>query len=171
MFKRFYPDYRFGTVDDIPNGFFSDNNIKYAVLDIDNTLVPYTASAPDERALRFLKRLAELNIGYCFVSNNHAERVESFCDGLDIFYVAKARKPFRGGIYRAMRHMGAERDNTALIGDQVFTDVYSANRAGILSVMVDPIEAKETPFFGFKRAMEKIVLRNYRNGSEYSAGN
>ncbi len=171
MFKKFYPDYRFRTVDDIPDGFFTDNNIKYAVLDIDNTLVPYTAAAPDERALRFLKRLEGLGIGYCFVSNNHADRVEQFCAGLSIFYISKARKPFRGGIYRAMRHMGAARNNTVLIGDQVFTDIYSANRAGILSVMVDPIEAKETPFFGFKRAMEKIVLRNYRNGSEYNAGN
>ena len=61
-----------------------------------------------------------------------------------------------------MRRLGADKTNTVFIGDQVFTDVYAANRAGILSVMVNPIEAKETHFFGAKRAMERVVLKNYK---------
>ena len=87
--------------------------------------------------------------------------MEKFCRGMDTFYIAKARKPLLGAVKKAMRRMGAKKGNTALIGDQVFTDVYAANRGKLVSVMVDPIEAKETPFFGFKRAMEKIVLKGY----------
>ena len=60
-----------------------------------------------------------------------------------------------------MRHLGAKKENTVLIGDQIFTDVYAGKRAGLLTVMVDPIEAKETPFFGVKRRLEKIVLKDY----------
>ena len=60
-----------------------------------------------------------------------------------------------------MRHLGAIRENTVLIGDQVFTDVYAGKRARVLTIMVDPIEAKETPFFGIKRKLERIVLKNY----------
>lgn len=171
MFKRFYPDYRFPTVADIPDSFFAENNIKFAVLDIDNTLVPYTSRLPDERALDFLARLERLGVRYCFVSNNHKERVEEFCAGMDILYIFDSRKPLTFKMKRVMRSMGADKTNTVLIGDQVFTDVYAANRAGLISVMVDPIEAKETPFFGFKRAMEKIVLKGYYKRSEPDAGN
>ncbi len=161
MFRRFYPDYRFKTIKDIPESFFSDNGIKFAVLDIDNTLVPYTSPLPDETALAFLERLENDGIEYAFVSNNNWERVTAFCDGMDAFFIAKSGKPFIRNIKKVMKKFGAKKENTVLIGDQVFTDVYAANRAGITSVMVDPIEAKETPFFGFKRAMEKVVLKNY----------
>lgn len=164
MYKKFYPDYKFDRVSDIPDSFFIKNNIRFAVLDIDNTLVPYTSPLPDDNARAFLKRLEALGIGYTFVSNNHEDRVKIFCDELDgeKDYIFDARKPFIYKIKRAMRKMGADKTNTVLIGDQVFTDVYAANRAGILSVMVNPIEAKETPFFGMKRAMEKVVLKNYK---------
>jgi len=71
-------------------------------------------------------------------------------------------KPLLFGIKRAMRQLGANKKNTALIGDQVFTDVYAGNRAGLLTFMVEPIEAKETPFFGIKRKLEKVVLKDYK---------
>lgn len=162
MFKKFYPDYRFRAVADIPDSFFEKNNITFAVLDIDNTLVPYTSPLPDDNARAFLARLERLGVRYCFVSNNDAERVEKFCAELgNADYIAKAGKPLTRKLKRAMKNHGADRAHTVLIGDQVFTDVYAAKRAGIISVMVDAIEAKETPFFGFKRAMEKIVLKNY----------
>lgn len=162
MFKRFYPDYHFRCVADIPDSLFEENNIKFAVLDIDNTLVPYTRLLPDERALAFLEELEKKGIKYCFVSNNHRERVEAFCNNMEAYRIFDARKPLVFKIKRAMRKIGADKSSTVLIGDQVFTDVYAANRAGLVSVMVDPIEAKETPFFGFKRAMERVVLRSYR---------
>lgn len=166
VFRRFYPNLRCRSVGDIPDEFFSAHAIRYAVLDIDNTLVAYTSPLPDERALAFLERLTRLGISYCFVSNNHRERVEAFCAGLGSFYIADSRKPLIFNLKRAMRRMGADKENTVLIGDQVFTDVYAANRAGLYSVMVDPIEPKETPFFGFKRAMEKIVMRGYNADRE-----
>ncbi len=162
MFRRFYPDYKFGKVSDIPDSFFTKNNIRFAVLDIDNTLVSYTSPLPDDNARAFLKRLKALGIKYVFVSNNHEGRVKLFCDDLgESDYIYKANKPFVGKIKRVMKSMGAEKGNTVLIGDQVFTDVYAGKRAKLLTVMVDPIEAKETPFFGIKRKMEKVVLKNY----------
>ncbi len=163
MFRRFYPDYKFKKTADIPDSFFVKNNIKFAVLDIDNTLVPYTSPLPDDAARAFLQRLKDLGVRYFFVSNNNEARVKLFCDDLgERDYIAKASKPLVRKIKRAMESMGAKKTNTVLIGDQIFTDVYGGKRAGLLTVMVDPIEAKETPFFGIKRKMEKIVMKNYK---------
>lgn len=162
VFEKFYPDYKFQNVHEIPDSFFAEKGIRFAVLDIDNTLVPYTSSTPTEKAREFIKRLRELGISCCFVSNNDEDRVRLFCTELgEEEYIWKARKPFAHKIKRAMKKMGADKKNTILIGDQVFTDVLGAKLAGIPAVMVDPIEAKETPFFGFKRAMERVVLKNY----------
>lgn len=161
MLKKFYPDYTFSSINDIDFGIFTKRKIKWALLDIDNTLVSYTSPKADDSAKRFLKTLDAIDIKYCFVSNNHKKRVALFAEEFGCGYVCNSMKPLLPGINRAMRMLGAERDKTVLIGDQVFTDIYAGNRAGLLTVMVNPIEAKETPFFGFKRRMEKIVLRNY----------
>ena len=71
MFKRFYPDLRCESIDSIPDEYFLSHGIRYAILDIDNTIVAYTSPLPDERALGFLGRLGRLGIKYCFVSNKH----------------------------------------------------------------------------------------------------
>ena len=164
MFEIFYPDYKFNKVSDIPDSFFLEREIKWALLDIDNTLVPYTSPLPSDDAIAFLDRLESLGIKYIFVSNNDDNRVKLFCDNLgrEYEFLAKARKPLTKKAKSALKKLGADIKNTVLIGDQVFTDVYCGKRLGITAVMVDPIEAKETPFFGFKRRMEKIVLKNYK---------
>lgn len=164
ILKRFYPDCIYPTVHDIEADFFAKRDIKYALLDIDNTLVPYTVELPTARAREFLARLKKEGIKYCFISNNSGERVKLFADEVGERYVAKAKKPRLSGLWRAMEIIGAEPEKTVLIGDQIFTDVYTGKRAGLKTVLVSPIEDKETPFFKFKRAMERIVLKSYRKG-------
>lgn len=158
MIKKLYPDYIFKSISDIDADFFKKNNIKNVILDIDNTLVPYTIPTPDTKASDFFVRLANENIKVCLVSNNNKMRVEKFNEihNFDAFH--RACKPLTGAIRRALRCMQAEKNETALIGDQVFTDVLGGNCAGITTVLVEPIEGKESAFFNFKRKWEKRVL-------------
>lgn len=162
MFKKFYPDIRFKSIKDITADLLKERGIAYALLDIDNTLVSYTSPLADDNARAFLTMLDDTGIKYAFVSNNHKKRVEKFAQEFGAVYVNDAAKPLLFGIRRAMRKIGAVKSKTALIGDQVFTDVYAGKRAGLLTIMVDPIEAKETPFFAVKRYFEKIVLKDMK---------
>ena len=159
IIKRLYPDYIYQSVHTIEADFFKDNNIKYVVLDIDNTLVPYTVKTPTKPAMDFLRRLESEGIKYCFLSNNNQKRVMLFNDNINAPYEANARKPFVRGFNRILKQIGAKKPETLIIGDQIFTDVWTGKRAGVRAMLVDPIEDKETLFFRFKRALEKIVLR------------
>ena len=163
MFERFYPDYKYNSINEIKPEFFAENKIRYALLDIDNTLVSYMSPFADEAAHKFLGMLSELGIKYAFVSNNHKKRVQAFAEEFGVYFVHDSGKPLLFGVKRAMRKLGAKKQETVLIGDQIFTDVYAGKRAGLLTVMVNPIEAKETPFFGLKRRLEKIVLKDYKD--------
>ena len=57
--------------------------------------------------------------------------------------------------------MGTTGKNTIFVGDQLFTDVFGANRAGIRSILVKPIHPKEEIQIVLKRYLEKIVLKEY----------
>ena len=65
-----------------------------------------------------------------------------------------------------MEIMGTTPENTIFIGDQLFTDVYGAKRAGIRNILVKPIHPKEEIQIVLKRYLEKIVLHFYRKEKE-----
>ena len=168
MWERFFPDDMFACIQDLPAEYFQEHGIELVILDIDNTLVPYTVAEPTPAALSFLGCLEDAGVAYCFVSNNSAQRVELFNRSLNAFYVARAKKPFRGGIQSAMAHFGMTAQQTLLIGDQIFTDVWGGRRCGVRTVLVKPIENRETLFFKLKRVMEKIVLKQYRKEKNHA---
>ena len=57
--------------------------------------------------------------------------------------------------------MGTNREYTLFIGDQIFTDIWGANKAGIHSILVKPIAKHEEIQIVLKRKLEKIVLGEY----------
>lgn len=130
------------------------------LFDIDNTLVCHDAPA-DERSIALFKRLHEMGFSTCLISNNKEPRVSPFAKALDTPYVYKAGKPKRRGYQEGMRRMGTDENNTLFVGDQLFTDVWGANRAGMYSILVKPMNPKEEIQIVVKRYFEKPVLYCY----------
>lgn len=130
------------------------------IYDIDNTLVPHGFPA-DERSIVLFKRLHKIGFATIALSNNKEPRVKMFCDAVDMPYIFKAGKPGKRGYQNAMTRMGTDISNTLFIGDQIFTDVYGANRAGIYSILVKPIHPKEEIQIVIKRVFERFVLYCY----------
>lgn len=130
------------------------------IFDIDNTLVPHGAPA-DERACALFAHLKELGYQCMLLSNNKEPRVASFNDAVQVSYIYKAGKPKPANYKKAMEQMGTDTGNTLFVGDQIFTDVYGANLAGIRSILVKPIHPKEEIQIVLKRYLEKIVLFFY----------
>ena len=161
MSLRFVPDYRFNTFDEVTSEFLLSLGIQGIILDIDNTLEPYEHPTPGEHVLRWLSALSEAGIKTAIVSNNDGERVTLFNKeiGMPAFY--KAGKPFKKNLLAAMRAMGTSQEDTILMGDQVFTDVWAAHNAGIPAILVPPINDKRDFFTRFKRWLERPFLRKY----------
>ena len=130
------------------------------LFDIDNTLVPHGAPA-DDRAIRLFEELRAIGFQTCLISNNKEPRVKSFCDKVGSTDVFKAGKPLPGGYEEGMRRMKTTKKNTLFIGDQIFTDVLGAKRAGLYTIMVKPIHPKEEIQIVLKRYLEKVVLFFY----------
>jgi hypothetical protein len=85
-----------------------------------------------------------------------------FCDAVGEPYIYKAGKPNPENYRVAMQRMGTNEKNTLFVGDQIFTDVWGANKAGIYAILVKPIHPKEEIQIVLKRKLERIVLFFYR---------
>ena len=161
MFRRLYPSEDTQSIYDIDFRSFHERGYNTVLFDIDNTLVEHGAPAT-ERVIDFFKDLHGMGYETCLISNNKEPRVKPFADAVGSKYVYDAHKPSRKNYIRAMELMGTDTGNTYFIGDQIFTDVYGANRAGIPSILVKPIHPKEEIQIVLKRKLEKIVLFCYK---------
>ena len=85
-----------------------------------------------------------------------------FNKDIETLYIYDAHKPSRRGYFKAMELMGTDLSDTIFVGDQLFTDVYGAKRAGMRNILVKPIHPKEEIQIVLKRILEKIVLFSYR---------
>lgn len=155
--KNLQPKMYFRTIEDISVKALKKRGVKGLILDIDNTLVPPHAPEADDRAKRFVKRMEE-EFKICIVSNNIYERAEKFADSFPVDFICDGNKPAKKPFLLAIEKLKLEPSEIAVIGDQIFTDVWGANRMNMISVLVNPICDKEGKFVKFKRILEKMVF-------------
>ena len=123
----FLPDFIFQTITQIRPAFLREHGIRLLLMDFDNTMLPYTTDRQDA------------GITLCIVSNSHKQRVPHFSQQYHVPCVTHAAKPGTRGIREAMARYGAAPQQTALVGDQIYTDVLGAKRAGITAIAVRSI--------------------------------
>lgn len=165
MLQCFYPDEYLDSAYEIPYEQMRQKGYEAIIFDIDNTLVEHGAPA-DERSIALFERLKGLGYEIMLLSNNKEPRVKMFNDAVHVRYIYKAGKPSVKNYLAAMVQMGSCRENTFFVGDQLFTDVWGAKRAGMHTILVKPIDKKEEIQIVLKRYLERIVLYFYRKKRE-----
>ena len=161
MFEFLYPKEYLKSVYDISLDKLTKLIIDTIIFDIDNTLVPYWIKEPDNKLKGFFSGLQKNGIKLGILSNSKENRSKVFCKNIKLPYVYRAKKPGTSGFYRIIDRLGSKKEKTMLVGDQIFTDVWCANKAGAYSVLVKPISKKDELLTAPKRPFEKIILKSY----------
>ena len=158
---RFAPDATYLSYRDVTPEALTAAGIHALILDIDNTLASYEQAEPDEAVRAWLGALTEAGVRVGFLSNNHGERVTLFNKTLGLPVLFDAHKPLLKNARRMMAALNATPSETAFLGDQIFTDIWTAHRVGARGFLVPPIKDKTDLFTRFKRRLEKGILRRY----------
>lgn len=161
MLECFFPKLYLRTLFDLPVEDLYRRGIRAIYFDIDNTLAPYDVAEPDGACLAFLQGIQERGIAVGLLSNNHEPRIRRFNQRLGAEMVWEAGKPGTKKLLASMARLGVGPGQTALVGDQAFTDVYCANRAGVLSILVAPMCGRDQLITAVKRPLERPVLAYY----------
>ena len=157
------PDRIFETFRDVTPEFLLKHSIRCVLCDIDNTLVTYDDAEPTDAVKEWLKTLSDAGIAVVFLSNNTDGRVRTFANAVGNAWYAPAGKPFTKTAKKALRIHGFSASETAVLGDQIFTDVWTGDFLGAkLTLLVPPIKDKKSFFFRTKRILEKPFLATYR---------
>ena len=167
MIQSLFPSEDYDSVYNIDFNKFYDRGYRGILFDVDNTLVEHDQPVTIQ-AIKLFEELKTIGFKTCIISNNKEYRVKPLADALESDYVYKAGKPSPRGFIEGMKNMGTDTNSTFFVGDQIFTDILGANRAGIYSVLVKPIAKHEEIQIVLKRKLEWIVLRSYNRSKKIS---
>ena len=128
---------------------------KGLLFDIDNTLVHHGDDS-NPKVDKFFEKLNDMGFKCVMVSDNNEDRILRFLKNIDALYIAEAGKPGTKCFYKAMKMLNMNKNEVVMIGDQIFTDIRGANRAGIASILVHYIVIPGVTKIGKKRMLEKL---------------
>lgn len=143
----------------IDKSFLEENEIDALILDLDNTLSMHGNPAAEEGIPDWLSEMKALGVKMMVVSNNTKKRVAPLAAKLGLDFISSGGKPLTYGINRALKKLGSEKSRTAVVGDQIFTDVMGGNFAGLKTILVEPFHIEKGILFKLKRAAESLVFK------------
>lgn len=125
------------------------------IIDLDETLIPKDLEKFPPEILLWIRSAKEKGFKICITSNSFRKnRVKRLAQILSLPFLALALKPLPKAFKTALSTLGSSKENTVMIGDQLFTDILGANLYGIKSIFVKPL----TP--------EKFILRKWMRNLE-----
>ncbi len=159
IIQNFSPDEYYNSILDIDLQKLKEEGIRGLLIDLDNTLLPWYSYTFDEKVKNWIKRAKEMGFKICVVSNGLAFRVKKLCEELDVPYIPRAVKPRLKGIKKALKILGLPQDQVVIIGDQIFTDIWAANKMGIRSILVKPVSKWEFVTTYLIRFLERGLIK------------
>ena len=131
---------------DIDPAGLAGRGIRLLLADLDNTLVPYGVAEATGEVRAWEEALRAAGVTLFILSNNrHPDRARRFAQSLGVPFIGHAGKPKTPSFFRAMEEMGCTRAQTAIVGDQIFTDILGGNNAGVETLLVEPIRLAGNP--------------------------
>jgi len=171
LLKNLYPRMYVSSILEITPDLLKSLGLKGVIFDLDNTIVRRdSVNAPPE-VLKLILEMREAGFKMGIVSNNSRKRVGAIAAEMDIPYVHRAVKPLVGPFRRALKLLNTDPWETALVGDQIFTDILGGNMTGLYTILVVPMKGKD--FWGTRlitRHLEKLVLARLKKYPEVFHG-
>lgn len=161
MLKKMYPFEYVEDVFSIDYNKLYNKGYKAVIFDIDNTLVPHGKDSNKEIDDLF-QHIHSIGLKTLLLSNNEEKRIKRFLKNIDSMYICDAEKPKVPNYLKAIKMLGINKKEAVFIGDQIFTDIYGANRSGIDNILVKYIGYDKETKIGIRRTIEKIILKLYK---------
>lgn len=172
--ERFRPKLYCQSVLDIDFAELADKGITNICFDLDNTIALRDAMEPASGIMEYIQKARDEHYirNIALVSNviwgqQRCQRVINLASQLHIDNIYTAwfwdGKPSAMPFVAAMKMMNSQPENTAIVGDQVFTDIYGGNRLGLYTILVTPLGPDHwSTGLMQRRYLEEQLIRSFQ---------
>lgn len=162
MLKKLCPKIQADSILDLDLELLEKSGIKGIIFDLDNTLVEWKKDTLTPEVVDLVSRLKDKGFKLCILSNALEHRVEVVAQTLKIPYVSRAVKPRKSPFRKALEIMGTEPSETAIVGDQLFTDILGGNRMQLYTIWTPPLSTTEFISTRAVRKIERLVIKQFQ---------
>ena len=156
-----FPKLYLKNVLDISVALLQKENIKGILIDVDNTLL-YLDKTLLKGVEEWVENMKKNEIKMCILSNpNQKDKVKKLGEQLQIPYVYFAKKPLKSGFKKGAKILELPYQQIAVVGDQITTDVWGANRMKMFSILTKPLEEKDIWITKIKRPFDAYIINKY----------
>ena len=156
------PNIKLDRITEISYKMLEKRGIDALILDVDNTLSTHHGMKLCDGLEEWLDEMRSKGVKLLILSNSTNKRVKPFAEKIGLDFISLGLKPLFTGYVRSLKRLKTGRKNTAIVGDQIFTDVLGGNFCGITTILLTPIKPEKSLRFRFKRKLEKIVFKLYK---------
>lgn len=162
MLKKLCPKIQAQSVLDLDPAELKRLGIRGIIFDLDNTLVEWKKDKLKPEVIALIGRLKTEGFKMCILSNALEYRVEAVAGLLEIPYVPRAVKPRKTPFRKALELLGTTPETTAVVGDQLFTDILGGNRMQLCTIWTPPLSQTEFIYTRAVRKIESLVIKRFR---------
>ncbi len=167
--KKFYPTIYQKSIQDINYQKLKKNGVRCLIFDLDNTIALIDQEKIDRKTKKLFQTL-EKDFQIIIISNNHVERVAPYAKELNCDFIASALKPLKKSYRKIQRKYHLKKEEMAMIGDQLVTDIYVGNKMTGCTILVDPIGEKDLKITAFNRFIERRIFHYFERTKQMKKG-
>jgi uncharacterized protein len=156
------PDAVVASVTEVTPDFLHARGVRAVMVDLDDTLLASGSDLLEPLFRAWLETLRGAKIPVVILSNGTQTRVARWAQELGVVGLPLMGKPLGRAFRQGLAELGTPAHETAMVGDQLFTDVLGANLVGMVSVLVTPLSPGKLLHTRALRRLERVLLRRYR---------
>ena len=168
--ELFLPDIYQKSIYTIDYSKLLSRGIKCLLFDLDNTIVPISATKSNQKLRDLFEEVRNIGLKPIIMSNSGKKRVEPFKDDLYVDAACSSLKPLPFKYKKIMSIYDVKPDEIAAVGDQLMTDVFGANKLGILTILVNPISTNDFKITHINRFFERKIMKHFAKKGVFKKG-
>ena len=143
---NFVPDMYQKSIYHIDYEKLADDGIKSILFDLDNTCVTDKDKEPITQFIDYFEDLKDMDFKLIIFSNAMKKRILPFKKALNVDCLARAGKPRKKNFLKIIKMFNYQLSDVAIIGDQLYKDIFGGNRVGIKTILVNPMSKDDMIF-------------------------
>ena len=132
------------------------------LLDVDNTLSTDHGTELIGGLDDWIEKMRGAGIKLYILSNAVPKRIEPFAQKVGLDFIGLGLKPLPFGYIRGVKRSKGKRKTTAIVGDQIFTDILGGRLSGVKTILLTPIMPESKLSFRIRRKLEKAVFKIHK---------
>ena len=158
----FKPDLKLKRITDISKKHLDMLGVNCLLLDVDNTISTDHGAELADGVVLWIEKMKKEGIKLYILSNAKGYRIAPFAENLGLDYISLSMKPLPFGYLRGVRRAKGEIRKTAIVGDQIFTDILGGSFSGVKKILLTPIKPEDKLSFKIRRKLERYIFKIYK---------